>query len=93
MKSKTGWENDGNGNNESGFSGLPGGYLYGYGEFYFIGTYGSWWSSKDDNTIVSWPRNLDSNSDYISRYSSYQNTWRSCRCIKDSSPSVSQHES
>ena len=47
MKSTSGWEKDGNGTNESGFSGLPGGARYSSGTFNDIGTNGYWWSSTE----------------------------------------------
>ncbi|MCH7785230.1 MAG: fibrobacter succinogenes major paralogous domain-containing protein [Bacteroidetes bacterium] len=55
MKNTSGWKNDGNGTNESGFSGLPGG-RRDYGgykdslDFYLMGYYGSWWSSTELRT-------------------------------------------
>jgi uncharacterized protein (TIGR02145 family) len=45
MKSKDGWQNNGNGDNSSRFNGLPGGYRYGNGTFENIGEDGYWWSS------------------------------------------------
>lgn len=39
------WDEDGNGANESGFSGLPGGQRYGEGGFSYFGEAGYWWSS------------------------------------------------
>ena len=45
MKSKSGWENNGNGNNSSGFAGLPGGFRDSTGDFKDIGAKGRWWSS------------------------------------------------
>ena len=45
MKSTSGWENNGNGSNTSGFAGLPGGDFYLI--FADIGAYGFWWSSSE----------------------------------------------
>jgi uncharacterized protein (TIGR02145 family) len=45
MKSTAGWDEKGNGNNASGFSGLPGGSRENEGTFLNIGTMGFWWSS------------------------------------------------
>jgi uncharacterized protein (TIGR02145 family) len=43
------WEEDGNGANESGFSGLPGGQRYDYGPFSYFGEQGYWWSSSGNS--------------------------------------------
>jgi uncharacterized protein (TIGR02145 family) len=44
IKSKDGWES-GNGDNSSGFNGLPGGFCTYNGDFSSLGSYGLWWSS------------------------------------------------
>ena len=43
MKSTSGWANNGNGTNSSGFNGLPGGFRSGYGSFLNRGFHGYWW--------------------------------------------------
>jgi uncharacterized protein (TIGR02145 family) len=50
MKSNSGWANNGNGNNETGFSGLPGGNRFIDGTFYDLGGCGFWWSSSEAST-------------------------------------------
>jgi uncharacterized protein (TIGR02145 family) len=50
MKSRSGWEENGNGINTSGFAGLPGGYRNYYGYFSFIGAYGYWWRSSESDS-------------------------------------------
>jgi len=48
MKSTSGWDNNGNGTNESGFTGLPGGWQLGSnGSFKHLGSYGLWWNSTE----------------------------------------------
>jgi uncharacterized protein (TIGR02145 family) len=52
MKFTDFWANNndesGNGNNTSGFSGLPGGFRnYANGPFVYLGDYGCWWSSSE----------------------------------------------
>ena len=47
MKSKSGWEANGNGTNSSGFSALLGGNSSRWGRFDFIGLNGYWWSSTE----------------------------------------------
>jgi len=63
MKSTEFWaDNDGesgNGTNESGFSGLPGGGRDNNGTFNGIGKYGYWWSSTEFDTYDAWARYLD----------------------------------
>lgn len=44
MKSTDGWTQEGNGNNLSGFNGLPGGYRAADGSFYQLKEKGSWWT-------------------------------------------------
>lgn len=46
LKSATGWEFEGDGNNESGFSGLPAGKRSPWGTFSEAGKGGFWWSSE-----------------------------------------------
>ena len=83
MKSNTGWENNGNGTNTSGFAGLPGGYRYYDGLFSDIGANGYWWSSSESNTVYAWCRYLYSNNDFVTSYGSYKRNGFSVRCIKD----------
>jgi uncharacterized protein (TIGR02145 family) len=51
LKNTNGWNDNGNGNNENGFSGLPGGNCMQVnkykdeGKFSGLGDYGAWWSS------------------------------------------------
>jgi len=47
LKSAHGWNKDGNGTDEYGFSALPGGIGYGGGGFHEAGKYGSWWSATE----------------------------------------------
>ena len=48
LKSTSGWKIDGNGTNESGFSGLPGGDREWDGSFNRIGKYAEYWSSTEE---------------------------------------------
>ena len=56
MKSSSGWKNNGNGNNTSGFAGLPGGYRYYNRNFFYIGANGYWWSSSENDASLAWSR-------------------------------------
>lgn len=83
MKSTSGWEENGNGTNESGFSGLPGGTRYGGGSFGEFGTYGYWWSSQKAPAYEAWYRSL--HYDDYSVYTYYRNAklGLSVRCLRD----------
>jgi len=91
MKSKNDWHDDGNGTNESGFSGLPGGVRVGKyfeagrdGKFNNnIGTRGYWWSSTEDGTSNAWGRTQISWVDDVHR-ELFSKTWGfSVRCLRD----------
>jgi uncharacterized protein (TIGR02145 family) len=69
--------------NESGFSGLPGGYRDGNGNFIGVGYYGYWWSSSEFDTDYAWLRNLFNNFGYASSYSDYKQNGFSVRCLRD----------
>ena len=79
MKNTTGWQNNGNGTNTSGFAGLPGGYRNYDGVFLNIDTYGNWWTS----TAFAY-RGLDYAYDNFNRANYvHQRGGFSVRCIKD----------
>lgn len=52
MKSVNGWSENGNGSNESGFSGLPSGSRMEMDDFKFDGKSGNWWSSTQGGTFT-----------------------------------------
>ena len=84
MKSTSGWNNNGNGTNSSGFSGLPGGYRNYDGTFYNIGNYGNWWSSTEFNTNNAWFRNLYYfNGNVLRLNSHFKEDGFSVRCLRD----------
>ena len=83
MKSTSGWKQDGNGTNESGFSGLPGGYRYSYGIFNYIGFNGFWWSSTESLTYFAWARYLNYNNGYVFRSFYSKDGGFSVRCLRD----------
>ena len=65
--------------NESGFSGLPGGYRYSAGPVFNLGYFGYWWSSLED----AFYRDLNYNLTSIYRYDTSKDWGFSVRCIKD----------
>jgi len=82
MKSTDGWKGNGNGTNESGFSGLPGGYRSNYGSFSYVGDYGTWWSSSEDLTLSAWNRALSYDDGSVGR-NNYVKVGFSVRCLRD----------
>jgi uncharacterized protein (TIGR02145 family) len=84
MKSKNGWNQNGNGTNESGFSGLPGGSRYFEGIFFIIGNHGSWWSSSEHFKYnKAWSRSLSHDCDIVKESSDHKGDGLSVRCLRD----------
>jgi len=83
MKSTTGWNEDGNGNNTSGFAGLPGGCRNYFGNFYYFGAVGYWWSSSEFSTDNAWYRNLSNNDGDVFSYYTNKLDGFSVRCLRD----------
>lgn len=83
LKATSGWANNGNGMNTSGFSALPGGFRYFDGYFYFITIYGLWWSSTDDITILAWTRALTYSHGGVNRTNDGKASGYSVRCVRD----------
>jgi uncharacterized protein (TIGR02145 family) len=69
--------------NESGFSGLPGGYHDSSGTFHYIGSIGDWWSSTEYGTSTAWHRFLGSNDGSVSRSANDKANGFSVRCLRD----------
>lgn len=79
------WQNSNtDATNESGFSGLPGGFRYYFnGDFNYVGDYGYWWSSSEYDANNAWSRFLFY--DYGNAYQGYGSKQGgfSVRCLKD----------
>lgn len=91
MKTDYGWGDggltiggyDGNGNNSSGFAGLPAGMRSPQGVFTGAGTVGAWWSSTLSMGSNVWARLLYA-SGGVERSAEYEGHGYSIRCIQDS---------
>ncbi|MCP4704678.1 MAG: hypothetical protein GY865_08720 [candidate division Zixibacteria bacterium] len=81
----THWDSPNTGaTNESGFSGLPGGYRYGTtGPFYYVGRTTLFWSSTEYFGLYAWYRTLDYSYSDIGRSNLFKNYGFSVRCVKD----------
>ena len=70
--------------NESGFSGLAGGYKDKENYFHLIWRYGYWWTSTESFTeFRAWYRGLDYNFPGVLRYRTDKQVGLSVRCVKD----------
>lgn len=83
LKSRSGWRERGNGSDAYGFSALPAGSSYNYGNFYFAGSRAYFWSASED---------FSSNAYYMILYYSYEyadmrnyskDSGYSVRCLQD----------
>ena len=83
MKSTSGWYNNGNGDNSSGFNALPGGYRDYGGGFYRLGNFAYFWSSSPHESSIAWERHLYYNHDGVYRHIYYRRNGFSVRCIKN----------
>jgi uncharacterized protein (TIGR02145 family) len=86
LKATSGWNyngQSGNGNDDYGWSGLPGGFRYGSDSFGSIGSFGQWWSSSQGNTNGAWDRGLGSSNVRVYRYDNYKRSGFSVRCLRD----------
>ena len=82
MKSKTGWNEQGNGNNESGFNGLPGGGRSTNGTFGSVGNSGGWWSSKEKHSRA-WIIHMDYDKERVNDRTIEEQNGLSVRCLRD----------
>lgn len=86
MKSTNGWIDNGNGNNECSFSGLPGGARSNLGLFHTIGKYCRLWSCTDYfvwSEYNAWLLSLGYEDGRVSRFGLPKLTGMSVRCLKD----------
>jgi len=84
LKSKDGWKDKGNGDNSSGFIGLPGGYRNKAGGFFLLGdNAGFWTATPGDSASTAIVRDLGYNYQEFGRSSYRKNGGFSVRCLKD----------
>ena len=85
LKTTIGWEDDGNGTDDYGFSALPGGFRFPHdGYFNQLGYKGCWWSATaDEDELSAVSMGLDYSANYVSRYTTLKGYGFSVRCIRD----------
>ena len=88
LKSDEGWREDENGNNESGFSGLPGGSRWDDGDFLDNLLSGYWWTSTEcenddeEESPTAWGATLDYSTEFLEIDEIDMGRGYSVRCIK-----------
>ncbi len=86
LKSISGWDDKGNGDNRSGFAGIPSGYRVPNGGFLEFGKIAAWWSSSENNIDSAWARDLKyDKAGNVGKLPSgnYKTCGFSVRCIRD----------
>jgi uncharacterized protein (TIGR02145 family) len=82
LKSTTGWEDNGNGNNSSGFNAFPDGFAD-YGYFVQQDEFGHFWSLTESSTNHSFGRTLSAYNDAVYRGELDHSHGYSSRCLLD----------
>jgi uncharacterized protein (TIGR02145 family) len=82
LKSSSGWNDGGNGDDEVGFSALPSGYGGSGGSFKNVGYGGYWWSSTENNASAYLRFMVDYNEDVYKDYE-VKSYLFSVRCVQD----------
>ena len=83
MKSSSGWHNNGNGSNSSGFTALPSGSRSSNGNFGGLMKSASFWSSTEKSSFGAWYRSLSSSSGYLHENVYSKGDGNSVRCLQD----------
>jgi len=83
LKARSGWNNNGNGMDDYGFSALPGGFRFSDGGFYGADSYGVWWTASEDGVGNAYYRGMEYDYDYVDEHSYDKSGGLSVRCVQD----------
>jgi len=83
LKSKTGWNSNGNGTDTYGFSALPGGYRSSDGYFDHVGVFGNWWTATVGSTDDAYIRLMAYYGDDLYDGDRNEDFAYSVRCVRD----------
>jgi len=83
LKSTSIWLGNGHGNNEFGFTAMPGGFYTTVVPFSFIELYGRWWTAEVFTSTTAWSRTFYSSINNSYRYYYQRSYGCSVRCVKD----------
>jgi uncharacterized protein (TIGR02145 family) len=81
LKATTGWNYSGNGTDDFGFSGLPGGYRTNAGHYFNMGRHGYWWSSTESSNSGAYYRFFYDHDENFDQVASDKLNAYSVRCI------------
>jgi len=83
LKSTSGWFENGNGTNSSGFFAFPGGFRFAQGGFGQLGIGTYWWTSTEFSDLFAWYRGVVYFNNGVRRDTDYEGTGQSVRCVKN----------
>jgi uncharacterized protein (TIGR02145 family) len=84
LKARSGWNNNGNGTDEFGFSALPGGSRNSNGSVNYAGDYGYWWAATEDSDGYAYARGMGYDDDHVIMGKREKDYAFSVRCLEDS---------
>jgi uncharacterized protein (TIGR02145 family) len=85
LKAKTGWNSNGNGSDDYGFSALPGGYrYYKNGLFDYDGYRSHYWTATENGGDRAYDRDVYHDEDYLYEYDGDKAYGLSVRCVQNS---------
>ncbi|GBU20318.1 hypothetical protein R80B4_00194 [Fibrobacteres bacterium R8-0-B4] len=82
LKAASGWNSNGNGTDDHGFSALPGGYRLTDGSFSTAGSSGFWWTATEYGGDYAYYRYMNYYDDYVLEYNDYKGYGFSVRCVE-----------
>ncbi|MDR2592485.1 MAG: fibrobacter succinogenes major paralogous domain-containing protein [Chitinispirillales bacterium] len=83
LKSKSGWDENGNGTDDYGFSALPGGFRDTDGGFFNVGKYGFWWTASESGGSSAFTRRMAYGEAIVEEYNDDKGDGYSARCVQD----------
>ncbi len=83
LKAISGWNSNGNGTNESGYTALPGGIRLGNGVFTYFGNAAAWWTSSQGAVGEAWFRQISYQDGAVNRFDTDIEKGYSIRCVED----------
>jgi len=84
LKARSGWNNNGNGTDDYGFSALPGGSRFSGGSFVVAGDDGGWWTAEEGDASNAYYRDMGYDNDSVSEDNNDKSDGNSIRCVADS---------